>query len=73
MSNTPFNNETNPQPFDIETVSDLRGLRLFLERYERDILRPIELPAVQSAYWLPTEDSFGNCWNWTPSCRQTFR
>ena len=49
MSDTPSNNETNPQPFDIETVSDLSGLRLFLERYERDILRPIELPAVQSA------------------------
>ena len=49
MSDTPSNNETIPQPFDIETVSDLCGLRLFLERYERDILRPIELPAVQSA------------------------
>ncbi len=44
MSDTPSNNDTNPQPFDIETVSDLRGLRLFIERYEREILRPICLP-----------------------------
>ena len=58
MSNTPFNNKTNSQPFDIETVSDLRGLRLFLERYERDILRPIELPAVQSAYWFTNRGQF---------------
>ena len=58
MCNTPFNNETNSQPFDIETVSDLRGLRLFLERYERDILRPIELPAVQSAYWFTNRGQF---------------
>ena len=58
MSDTPSNNETNPQPFDIETVSDLRGLRLFLERYERDILRPIELPAVQSAYWFANRGQF---------------
>ena len=58
MSNTSSNNETNPQPFDIETVSDLRGLQLFLERYERDILRPIELPAVQSAYWFANRGQF---------------
>ena len=58
MSDTPSNNETNPQPFDIETVSDLCGLRLFLERYERDILRPIELPAVQSAYWFANRGQF---------------
>ena len=58
MSNTPSKNETNPQPFDIETVSDLRGLQLFLERYERDILRPIELPAVQSAYWFANRGQF---------------
>ncbi len=58
MSDTPSNNETNPQPFDIETVSDLRGLRLFIERYEREILRPIELPAVQSAYWFANRGQF---------------
>jgi len=58
MSDTPSNNETNPQPFDIETVSDLCGLRLFLERYERDILRPIELPAVLSAYWFANRGQF---------------
>ena len=39
-------------------MSDLRGLRLFLERYERDILRPIELPAVQSAYWFANRGQF---------------
>ena len=58
MSDTPSNNETNPQPFDIEAVSDLRGLRLFLDRYERDILRPIELPAVLSAYWFANRGQF---------------
>ncbi len=50
MRDTASNDETDPPPFDIEAVRDLRGLRLFLDRYERDILRPIELPAVLSAY-----------------------
>ena len=58
MRGTVSNDETGPQPFDIETVSDLRGLRLFLDRYERDILRPIELPAVLSAYWFANRGQF---------------
>ena len=58
MRDTPSNDDTNPQPFDIEAVSDLRGLRLFLDRYERDILRPIELPAVLSAYWFANRGQF---------------
>ena len=49
MRDTASNEETSPQLFDIEAVRDMRGLRLFLDRYERDILRPIELPAVLSA------------------------
>ena len=36
----------------------MRGLRLFLARYERDILRPIELPAVLSAYWFANRGQF---------------
>ena len=58
MSDTPSNDDANSQPFDIEAVSDLRGLRLFLDRYERDILRPIELPAVLSAYWFANRGQF---------------
>ena len=42
MRDTPSSDNTGSQPFDIEAVSDLRGLRLFLDRYEREILRPIE-------------------------------
>ena len=58
MSDTPSKDDANSQPFDIEAVSDLRGLRLFLDRYERDILRPIELPAVLSAYWFANRGQF---------------
>ena len=58
MSDTPSNDDANAQPLDIEGVTDLRGLRLFLERYEREILRPIELPAVQSAYWFANRGQF---------------
>ena len=58
MSDTPSNDDTNLKPFDIEAVSDLRGLRLFLKRYEREILRPIELPAVQSAYWFANRGQY---------------
>ena len=58
MRDTPSNDDPNPQPFDIEALSDLRGLRLFLDRYERDILRPIELPAVLSAYWFANRGQF---------------
>ena len=48
----------NAVSFDIESVSDLRGLRSFLDRYEQDILRPIELPAVHSAYWFANRGQF---------------
>ena len=48
----------NAVPFDIESVSDLRGLRSFLDRYEQDILRPIELSAVHSAYWFANRGQF---------------
>ena len=58
MRDTVSNDETSLQPFDIEAVRDLRGLRLFLDRYERDILRPIELPAVLSAYWFANRGQF---------------
>ena len=39
-------------------VCDLRGLRSFLSRYEQDILRAIELPAVHSAYWYANRGQF---------------
>ena len=58
MRDTASNEETSPQLFDIEAVRDMRGLRLFLDRYERDILRPIELPAVLSAYWFANRGQF---------------
>ena len=58
MSDTPSNDDANAQPLDIEGVTDLRGLRLFLERYEREVLRPIELPTVQSAYWFANRGQF---------------
>ena len=58
MSDTPSNDDANSQPLDIEGVTDLRGLRLFLERYEREVLRPIELPTVQSAYWFANRGQF---------------
>jgi len=58
MRDTASNKETSPQLFDIEAVRDMRGLRLFLDRYERDILRPIELPAVLSAYWFANRGQF---------------
>ncbi len=58
MSDIPSGDSTSPRPFDIEAVSDLSGLRLFLERYGREILRPIELPAVQSAYWFANRGQF---------------
>jgi urease accessory protein UreF len=57
MRDTPSNNAAQ-LPFDIEAVVDLRGLRLFLDRYEREILRPIELPAVLSAYWFANRGQF---------------
>lgn len=57
MRDAPSNNATQP-PFDIEAVGDLHGLRLFLDRYEREILRPIELPAVLSAYWFANRGQF---------------
>ncbi|MDP6084369.1 MAG: urease accessory UreF family protein [Verrucomicrobiota bacterium] len=58
MRDTPSSDNTGSQPFDIEAVSDLRGLRLFLDRYEREILRPIELPAVLAAYWFANRGQF---------------
>jgi len=58
MSDVPSSDSTNPAPFDIEAVSEMSGLRLFLERYGREILRPIELPAVQSAYWFANRGQF---------------
>lgn len=57
MRDAPSSNATQP-PFDIEAVGDLHGLRLFLDRYEREILRPIELPAVLSAYWFANRGQF---------------
>lgn len=39
-------------------VRDLRGLRSFLSRYEQDILRAIELPAVHAAYWYANRGQF---------------
>ena len=45
-------------PFDFEAVRDLHGLRSFLSRYEQDILRVIELPAVHSAYWYANRGQF---------------
>ncbi|MEE2947968.1 MAG: urease accessory UreF family protein [Verrucomicrobiota bacterium] len=53
----PSSNAAQP-PFDIEAVDDLCGLRLFLNRYEREILSPIELPAVLSAYWFANRGQF---------------
>ena len=41
-----------------KAVGDLRGLRLFLDRYEQEILRPVELPAVLSAYWFANRGQF---------------
>ena len=58
MRDTPSSNNTGPQPLDIEAVGDLRGLRLFLDRYEQEILRPVELPAVLSAYWFANRGQF---------------
>ncbi|MBC8243374.1 MAG: hypothetical protein H8E20_03175 [Verrucomicrobia bacterium] len=58
MRDTPSSNNTGPQPIDIEAVGDLRGLRLFLDRYEQEILRPVELPAVLSAYWFANRGQF---------------
>ena len=44
--------------FDLDAFTDLCGLRAFLTRYEQDILRPIELPAVHSAYWFANRGQF---------------
>ena len=46
------------RPFAFEAVRDFRGLRSFLARYEREILRVIELPAVHSAYWYANRGQF---------------
>ena len=46
------------KPFDFEAVRDLLGLRSFLSRYEQDVLRAIELPAVHNAYWFANRGQF---------------
>ena len=48
----------NQLPLEIETVTSLRELRVFLARYEKEIFCDIELPAVHSAYWFANRGQF---------------